>query len=96
MSWVGSSRAKYEALRSRKTSIDLCGARNSSLRKSASRCIFFVPPSPERLVELDAHAVRRPVADVLDDEEEQAAVEDDVEDHLGVAALVLHGASLRG
>ena len=48
----------------------------------------------ERLLELDPHAVRRPVADVLDDEEEEAAVEDDVEDHLGVAALVSHWPSL--
>ena len=40
------------------------------------------------------HAVGWPVAQVLDDEEEQAAIEDDVEYHVGVAALVLHDASL--
>jgi hypothetical protein len=41
-------------------------------------------------VELDSEAVRTPVAGVGDDEEEEAAVEHDVEDHVGVATLVSH------
>ena len=95
MSWVGSSRAKYDALRSRKTSIDLRGARNSSRRKSASRCIFFVPPTPPNGL---SNLIRTLCAGwspvFCDDEEEEAAVEDDVEDHVGVAALVSHRPSL--
>ena len=95
VSCVGSLRAKYDALRSRKTSIDLCGARNSSRRKSASRCISFVPPTPpNRLSNLirTLWAGWSPV--FCDDEEEEPAVEDDVEDHVGVAALVSHWPSL--
>ena len=44
----------------------------------------------ERPLEADPHLVRGPVADVGDDEQKEAAVEDDVEDHLAVAALVGH------
>ena len=96
VSVVGSPRAKYEALRSRKTSIALCGARNSSFRKSASRSILFAPPTPEKR---SPNLTRTPCAGrspvFSSDEEEQPAVEDDVEDHVGVATLV-HPASLRG
>ena len=91
VSWVGSSRAKYDPLRSRKTEIDL--SRREELEPAEERepmHLLRAADPRERLVELDPHAVRRPVAGVRDDEEEEAAVEDDVEDHLGVAALVSH------
>ena len=47
----------------------------------------------DALAELDADTVRRAVARVLENEKQQSAVEDDVEDHVGVATLV-HRASV--
>ena len=44
----------------------------------------------EGLLEPDPDAERGPLADVRDDEEEQPALEEDVEDHLRVAALGPH------
>ena len=72
VSWVGSSRAKYDALRSRKTEIDFRGARNSSLGRGEPLHLLRAADAAERLVELDPHAVRGPVADVRDYEEEEA------------------------
>ena len=52
---------------------------------------FLAAQAAQRLGEAHAHRVRRPGADVLQHEEEQAVLELEVEDH--VAFLVLRGGS---
>ena len=65
--------------------ISFCGARNSMLRKRRSELVSCAPPRPVKpLSNADRHAVGGASRDVAHRGEEQAVLEHDVEDHLGL------------